>query len=1239
MSNNATSTRLKQWMRRLILAAIAVFLLLALTLYILLGTLTGNRWLMAVATQAEPRLAATLETGTLLDQATLSNVSWTSPGIDITIPLLEWRWDWSCLKDDTLCLDLLRTQGGSVTLTANPVNDELNDQVEGGDFQLPFVIELRNAQLQQTRIDIYGHIIELDDLQGAARFNSDGLQISSPKLRALNVTIPAAAEKVARTAALVLPEISLPFPIQIDDFDLETTRLSLANSNYLLDHLQLTAEAKGSKIELKHLTATNPEVTLHAEGRIDLINKYPLELNAEIELLDMPPLSGVKAQLNANGSIAALAVEIAAQGPVTGTLSAQAALLKPTLPFSAELSWQNFNWPTKQPTLHSRQGIAKIDGSLEGYNFELAGDADGEHFPYLVLNAEGHGDALQMQLVALTLKTLDGEAALSGNLRWDEELTWQGTLQLQQINPAELVIGLPGRLNGQLESAFRLRDGVWDLRLPKIAIEGELSGQPLQLHGSVQGNQAGDWQFTRLQLQSGHNSLQIDGQIGKESDLSGKIELADLQTSFTQATGSASGIFTILGQHDALQLDFSLNAQGLAHAGKMLGALDAGGQLTIDIQNLLAIPIGSVQIEAKDITSQGFSFARLDADYHSDHNGQDLTLDLEGESISLQSRLKGQLSENIWSGQLQKSRLNSPLGDWRLDQPLNLSYDFERHFATIDKHCWNADVATLCLNETSQIGSVGQLNISLTDYSSTQLTDLFPDQFSWQGSLSGNAEAEWTPKQKPWIKLNLSAGSGRIGIMQGGQTVQGDYQQLKINALVDEMQAHASLLLRSDSFGQVDINLQLPHDREERTIEGEFHLSDFQLSILQPLFEPLDEVAGTVDADGKFFGNLKRPQINGKVVMQNGRLMNASLPTEIDQVNLELKLEGFRSQLSGDLLLGSGRADLAGAFSWEQQPITGWMSLKGERHKISFEPELDLLVSPDLRLELQEEQLALSGKINVPYARAKIRTLPQEAVRLSDDVVVLDKPKPKRTQKALPLSLDIEVTLQDNVEIDAFGLKSRLDGRLTLKQAAEQPLSGNGSIDLRDGTYRAFGQNLVIKKGLLIFSGPLSKPFLDVDAIRNPEATSDNVIAGIQLRGKAQNPKVTIYSEPAMSQQEAISYLLRGRSLGASSGSSQDTMVASMLLGAGIGKTEGVIGGLGETFGVKDMAVDTSGEGSDTQVKVSGYVLPGVQVGYGVGIFSPISVISVRYEILPKLILEAVSGFRSAADLLYEFEF
>ncbi len=54
---------------------------------------------------------------------------------------------------------------------------------------------------------------------------------------------------------------------------------------------------------------------------------------------------------------------------------------------------------------------------------------------------------------------------------------------------------------------------------------------------------------------------------------------------------------------------------------------------------------------------------------------------------------------------------------------------------------------------------------------------------------------------------------------------------------------------------------------------------------------------------------------------------------------------------------------------------------------------------------------------------------------------------------------------------------------------------------------------------------------------------------------------------------------------------------------------------------------------------VSGYVLPGLQVKYGVGMSDSITTLTLRYRLMPKLYLEAVSGVDPALDLLYQFEF
>ena len=54
---------------------------------------------------------------------------------------------------------------------------------------------------------------------------------------------------------------------------------------------------------------------------------------------------------------------------------------------------------------------------------------------------------------------------------------------------------------------------------------------------------------------------------------------------------------------------------------------------------------------------------------------------------------------------------------------------------------------------------------------------------------------------------------------------------------------------------------------------------------------------------------------------------------------------------------------------------------------------------------------------------------------------------------------------------------------------------------------------------------------------------------------------------------------------------------------------------------------------------MSAYVLPGLKVKYGVGLFDSLATITLRYRVLPRLYLEAASGVDQALNLLYQFDF
>jgi translocation and assembly module TamB len=345
------------------------------------------------------------------------------------------------------------------------------------------------------------------------------------------------------------------------------------------------------------------------------------------------------------------------------------------------------------------------------------------------------------------------------------------------------------------------------------------------------------------------------------------------------------------------------------------------------------------------------------------------------------------------------------------------------------------------------------------------------------------------------------------------------------------------------------------------------------------------------------------------------------------------------STLEGLLSTTHGQLNLAGDADWHD--INAWrarIAAKGNQLRVTIPPMVRIDVSPDLVFEATPQLFSLNGSVDIPWARITVQELPESAVGVSRDEVMLDnqlKPIQPATA-AIPINSNLMVRIGNDVRLDAFGLKAMLRGNLRVVQD-RNGLGLNGQIDIPSGRFHAYGQDLIVRKGQLLFSGPPDQPLLNIEAVRNPDATQDGVTAGVRVTGMADAPRLEVFSDPTLSQQEALSYLLRGQGLG-STGADGNAMT-SMLIGMGVAQSGQLVGKIGEAFGVSNLALDTEGVGDSSQVVVSGYVLPGLQVKYGVGIFDSLATLTLRYRLMPRLYLEAVSGIDQALDVLYQFEF
>jgi translocation and assembly module TamB len=319
--------------------------------------------------------------------------------------------------------------------------------------------------------------------------------------------------------------------------------------------------------------------------------------------------------------------------------------------------------------------------------------------------------------------------------------------------------------------------------------------------------------------------------------------------------------------------------------------------------------------------------------------------------------------------------------------------------------------------------------------------------------------------------------------------------------------------------------------------------------------------------------------------------------------------------------------------------LKGHLQISGEELEFDYQNMIKAKVSPNINLMFESNNLEINGEVTIPYARVKVRELPKGSISPSKDVILVEKQAELNvSQQRLSLNvlLKVDPLLSNEVKLDAFGLTTDLQGELRL-QNNKSEIFGSGEVQLVNGRYRAYGQNLIIREGDILFTSSLDRPFLNIEAVRDPDLTSDSVIAGLRVEGAAQNPTISVFSEPDMEQQQILSYMLTGQGTGQSNGDSQDTILTNALLSLGLGQSENLISKVGNKLGFEDVNLDTSGQGEGTQLSLTGTIAPGVQLRYGVGVFGSISEVAIRYELIPRLYIEAVSGVSNAIDIYYQF--
>lgn len=611
--------------------------------------------------------------------------------------------------------------------------------------------------------------------------------------------------------------------------------------------------------------------------------------------------------------------------------------------------------------------------------------------------------------------------------------------------------------------------------------------------------------------------------------------------------------------------------------------------------------------------------------------------------VALDWRLEGgfDLNTRRWQGMLADASLDAVGGPWRVSGQPELRLDLRRSVFRLEPHCWVQDQVSLCTEPLVADGESARFGINLSAVSLSRFADQWPPGLQVSGEMTGTAVLSWRRGGPPQARVTLVSAGGVVAFTPADDepSLPLRYRRIVVDADLRPDRADLRVGVASPDIGNGGFAVQTKPLAPTRPLHGVVWLDGLPLSPLAGLMPQINRISGAASARGEVSGTLAAPRFVGEVSVVDASMLPRGLAAPIEAIQTRVMVDGNAAEIRGDFRLGDGQGSVAGSLAMAADGLRGSLRLTGRGLALQPGAVTRLTITPDLQLRISPEQSILTGRIDVPAGAINLDTgLGERIARVSPDAVRVDAAgRPLTTSDGAVggnWQSELRVAFGEAVQVRAGGLSGQLGGELVVRQAGAATAEAEGVLTLQDAQYAAYGQTLAVRRGRLIFAGPVDNPRLDIEAVRE----SADLLAGLRVSGPAKDPRIALFSRPTMEQASILSYLITGRPPGQGT-PNQQALIGEAALALGVFGGERIGSALAEEIGIRDFQLEASGQGETTEVAVSGYLAPNLLLRYGVGVFEPENTLTLRYYLRPRLYLEAVSGAEGALDLFYSFDY
>jgi len=1217
-----------------------IVLLLVLLLALLAAapfTAPGTRLLLALLPSSAP-LQVEYGSGRLAGELRLRRLVLATEGFELELTDLHTELEAGCLWQSRFCFTKLDL--GSVAFEVFPAEEIETAPTASEPLELPVSVVAPRVQIAELQVRWPGGSWQQQQSSLAVEVGETGIVLDEVAVAGGLLTLEADTEPapIADPEPLELPEIALPLLLVVESLELQAPRLRLGEVEHGLERLAVALRWQGTELTLGRFEADSAEFgALNASGELNLAGAWPLALQLDVRPASavLPEaLQGRSFQLGLDGPADALAIALTAPGEPALELSAEANLLNPALPFTAEarMSGQdNFalaqlpGWP---PGLADASLTLPVmvaaEGNLESQAMTLQAELVETGYPLLdVRLAASHSEGnLVVQELQLTDVAGEGSVEVAGTLAYGEELRWQATLESPGMELPALSEYLFGKLQGRLTTTGTLAGERWQTSLDEVAISGEINGLPATLSGDL-ALAAGSY-ITAGELVGEANGarLRLHGGSGSETAAVVEVSIADLGRWQRSSRGSAQLRGEWRAEDASVILQGSLN--GVRWDENRIDEGTLSGELDLAANGVLAAGLSLQQVTVGDVF-----LGTVAAQVSGTREEPRLVLS-SGGRLAGELQLAGRQDGDSWTVQVDTDGVQTPLGPLTLETPFSVRYGPDS--SSMEAHCWRLPESTLCASEWI-LGASGGGTEAL-DGDLALFGALLPQQLQVSGLLTASLRAEWQPDTPLRATAQIQSPEGTITQFYP----EGESATLSWDSLTANLEQGADGLVLNAAMQRegarvVTLAVRLPGDSAE-ALDGSLDLEQLELAALRPFLPQLSRLEGELRGALRLAGTQAEPEVLGELAWSGGALAAHANPTELRAVELMVTLLGDRAELEGTARLGGGELEISGDASLRPEFELS-LALRGEDNRLLYPPSTEMVVSPDLSLRATTEGVMVGGEVLVKSGILAYEQLPAGSVSLSPDVVEVDYAgKVVTPESPFDLNAEVRVRIRDKFRVQGADLNVTVGGDLSLQQVSGQPLQVFGNLNIVGGEFRAYGQRLRVRQGRISFTGQPENPELNLRAER--EIPADDVKAGVRVSGTLEQPQITLYSEPAMSQTETLSYLVRGR--GMDSGAGADGTAMALSVGTGLVNQSGIVEGLNSLPGLRNVEFGAEGSEDETAATVSGYIGERIYLSYGVGLYEPVNALTARLYLQARLWLEVVSRLESSVDLYYSFD-